>query len=57
MISYSLLYEGVKMNLRKKKSYGINQIMFSLFFGGDDETWHTKKNEKVYFKKFIIKGN
>ena len=45
-----------KRNLRKKKSYGINQVMFSLFFGGDDETWHTKKDEKVYFKKFVIEG-
>jgi hypothetical protein len=45
-----------KRDLRKKKSYGINQVMFSLFFGGDDETWHTKKDEKVYFKNFIIKG-
>lgn len=46
-----------RLNLRKKKSYGINQVMFSLFFGGDDETWHTKKDEKVYFKKFIVNGN
>ncbi len=45
-----------KRNLRKKKSYGINQVMFSLFFGGNDETWHTKKDEKVYFKKFVIEG-
>jgi len=45
-----------KLNLRKKKSYGINQVMFSLFFGGNDETWHTKKNEKVYFRKFLING-
>ena len=45
-----------KRDLRKKKSYGINQVMFSLFFGGDDETWHTKKDEKVYFRKFVIKG-
>jgi hypothetical protein len=45
-----------KRNLRKKKSYGINQVMFSLFFGGDDETWHTKKDEKVYFRRFEIKG-
>ena len=45
-----------KRNLRKEKSYGINQVMFSLFFGGDDETWHTKKDEKVYFRKFVIKG-
>lgn len=45
-----------KRNLRKKKSYGINQVMFSLFFGGGDETWHTKKDEKVYFRKFMING-
>ena len=45
-----------KRNLRKKKSYGINQIMFTLFFGGDDETWHTKKDEKIYFRRFVIKG-
>jgi len=45
-----------KRNLRKKKSYGINQVMFSLFFGGNDETWHTNKDEKVYFRKFVVKG-
>jgi len=45
-----------KLNLRKKKSYGINQVMFSLFFGGADETWATTKKEKVYFRKFIING-
>jgi|SRR3989338_9370435 len=45
-----------KLNLRKNKSYGINQVMFSLFFGGNDKTWHTKKDEKVYFRKFVIKG-
>jgi hypothetical protein len=45
-----------KRNLRKKKSYGINQVMFNLFFGGNDETWHTKKDEKVYFRKFVVKG-
>lgn len=45
-----------KRNLRNKKSYGINQVMFTLFFGGGDVTWHTKKDEKVYFRKFIIKG-
>ncbi|MBM3230424.1 hypothetical protein FJZ22_02085 [Candidatus Pacearchaeota archaeon] len=45
-----------KRNLRKKESYGINQVMFSLFFGGNDETWHTKKDEKVYFRRFVING-
>ena len=46
-----------KRNLRNKKSYGINQVMFSLFFGGNDETWHTKKDEKVYFRKFVVQEN
>lgn len=46
-----------KLNLRKKKSYGINQVMFSLFFGGNDETWHTQKDEKVYFRKFVVQEN
>jgi len=45
-----------RLNLRKKKSYGINQVMFSLFFGGADETWATSKKEKVYFRKFLING-
>lgn len=45
-----------KRNLRKKKSYGIDQVMFSLFFGGNDETWKTSKDEKVYFKNFKVEG-
>ncbi|MBM3257004.1 MAG: hypothetical protein FJY98_01605 [Candidatus Liptonbacteria bacterium] len=45
-----------KLNLRKKTTYGINQIMFSLFFGGGEPSWATKKKEKIYFKKFIIEG-
>jgi len=45
-----------KLNLRKKKSYGISEVMFSLFFGGNDKTWATKKKEKVYFRKFMVKG-
>jgi hypothetical protein len=45
-----------KINLRNKKSYGINQVMFSLFFGGEDETWATTKKEKVYFRKFSVEG-
>ncbi len=47
----------IRLDLRKNRNYGINQVMFSLFFGGDDETWHTKKNEKVYFRRFEVKGN
>ena len=47
----------IKLHLRKKKSYGINQVMFSLFFGGGDETWHTSKKEKVYFRRFEVQEN
>jgi hypothetical protein len=46
----------MKLDLRKKESYGINQVMFSLFFGGEDETWATTKKEKVYFRKFEVSG-
>jgi hypothetical protein len=45
-----------KLNLRKNKKYGVGQVMFSLFFGGNDPSWATKKNEKIYFRKFIIRG-
>ena len=45
-----------RLNLRKNKKYGVNQVMFSLFFGGNDETWATTKKEKVYFRKFLING-
>ena len=45
-----------KLHLRKKKSYGINQVMFSLFFGGGDETWQTTKKETIYFRKFMVRG-
>lgn len=46
-----------KVDLRNKKSYGINQVMFSLFFGGEDETWATTKKEKVYFRRFVVQEN
>ncbi|MBR9706162.1 hypothetical protein GOV14_03950 [Candidatus Pacearchaeota archaeon] len=46
-----------RLNLRKNKQYEVGQVMFSLFFGGQDETWATKKKEKVYFRKFLINGS
>ena len=46
-----------RLNLRWKKTYGIDQVMFSLFFGGNEPSWATKKEEKVYFRKFVISGN
>ncbi len=46
-----------KLNFRLKKSYGINQVMFSLFFGGSGPSWATTKKEKVYFRKFVVTEN
>ena len=45
-----------KLNLRNNKNYGIDQVMFSLFFGGNEPSWATKKNEKIYFRRFVING-
>ena len=35
-------------------SLGINQFYFSTFFGGNDKTWATTKDEVVYFDDFVI---
>ena len=45
-----------KLKLRKNKNYGVDQVMFSLFFGGNESSWATKKKENIYFKRFVIKG-
>jgi len=45
-----------KINLRKNKGYDVDEVMFSLFFGGNESSWATKKKEKIYFRKFVIKG-
>jgi len=45
-----------KLHLRNDSSYGVDEVMFSLFFGGNDLTWATKKNENVYFRRFEVKG-
>lgn len=45
-----------RLYLRKNNDYGINEVMFSLFFGGEEPSWATKKKEKIYFKRFVIKG-
>ncbi len=46
--------EVVNLNLRFRKdmSFGIDQFKFTTFFGGNDETWATKKDERLYFKDF-----
>jgi hypothetical protein len=46
--------EVVNLNLRFREdlSFGIDQFKFTTFFGGNDETWAPKKDEKMYFKDF-----
>ncbi len=48
--------EVVNLNLRFRKdmSFGIDKFKFTTFFGGNDETWTPKKDEKMYFKDFIF---
>jgi hypothetical protein len=43
---------NLNMRFRKDMSFGIDQFKFTTFFGGNDETWATKKDEKLYFKDF-----
>ncbi len=45
-----------KLNLRKNNNYAVDQLMFSLFFGGHESSWATKKKEKIYFRNFVITG-
>jgi len=38
--------------LRNDSSLGIDSFQFVTYFGGNDETWFPKKDEKIYFKDF-----
>lgn len=48
--------EAVNVNLRFRNdlSFGIDRFKFTTFFGGNDETWAPKKDEKMYFKDIKI---
>ncbi len=48
--------EAVNVNLkfRNDSSFGIDRFKFTTFFGGNDETWAPKKDEKMYFKDFLF---
>lgn len=48
--------EAVNINLRFRKdnSFGIDKLLFTTFFGGNDETWAPKKEEVVYFDDIKI---
>ncbi len=39
---------------RKTNTFGIDQILFNVFMGGDDLSWAPKKNEYIYFDDICI---
>jgi hypothetical protein len=43
---------NLDLRFRKDMSFGIDQFKFTTYFGGNDETWATKKDERLYFKDF-----
>jgi hypothetical protein len=54
IICWSNGVEVVNLDIRFRKdmSFGIDQFKFTTYFGGNDETWATKKDERLYFKDF-----
>jgi hypothetical protein len=43
---------NLTLRFRKDNSFGIDSFKFSVFFGGNDETWAPDKDERIYFKDF-----
>ena len=44
-----------KLVLRKKnQKFGIENLYFSVFFGGSGESWAPTKTEYIYFDNFIV---
>jgi len=43
---------NVNLTLRKDASFGIDSFQFTIYFGGNDETWVPEKDEKIYFRDF-----
>lgn len=39
---------------RQNQQFGIEYLLFSVFFGGEKESWAPKKMEHIYFDDFII---
>jgi hypothetical protein len=42
------------IRFRDDTSYAIDMLMFSVFFGGSDETFATSKDEYLYFDDFVL---
>jgi hypothetical protein len=40
------------IDLRNDPALSIDSFQFVTYFGGNDETWHPEKDEKIYFKDF-----
>jgi hypothetical protein len=49
-----LALEKTNIRFRDNSTFAIDALYFSTFFGGDDETWSTTKDERVYFADFKI---
>jgi len=47
------LYQDVKWRPKGSK-YGIEWFMFTVFFGGNDESFAPKRDSKIYFDEIII---
>jgi hypothetical protein len=47
------LHQEVKWR-QKGAKYGIRWFMFTLFFGGNDESFAPKRDSKIYFDDFVI---
>lgn len=48
---------NLSLRFRKDMSFGIDKFKFTTFFGGNDETWAPKKDEKMYFKDFRFESS
>jgi len=48
------LRQDIMLRPKKTKEYGIESFMFTVFFGGNDESFAPKKDCKIYFEDIII---
>jgi hypothetical protein len=49
-----LAFERTDLRFRDVDSFAIDALYFSTFFGGNDKTWATRKDETITFDDFVI---
>ena len=60
--AFKMFYDGEEMfsysglTMRRDDSMQIDQIFFSTFFGGSDDSWASTDNVYIYYKDFKILG-